>query len=202
DAVNPLVSSWRVAADSSPPHSAPRRSDTSAQSERLSSSRTQRARPPADMENCKLSALLSLIGGILFILPHCFGKNVPIRLQTGDNSSLSEGKGEGRPRVTRSAVACDSGFDEFCMNNGKCMLLVDLNERHCRCDIGFYGPRCSIPEMVHQKMAEEEIVLIVFCVGLLLIGLAGASYFFFKWYKKNKFPRQQKRQGYTGVQLV
>ncbi|XP_024131464.1 proepiregulin [Oryzias melastigma] len=151
---------------------------------------------------CRLSALLSLIGGVLFILPHCLGKNVPIRLQSGDNSSLSEGKGEGRPRVTRSEVACDSGFDEFCMNNGKCMFLVDLNERHCQCDIGFSGPRCINPDMVRQKMAGEEIVLIVFCVGLLLIGLAGALYFFFKWYKKNKFPRQQKRQGYRGVQLV
>uniref|UniRef100_A0A8C7WXZ8 EGF-like domain-containing protein n=1 Tax=Oryzias sinensis TaxID=183150 RepID=A0A8C7WXZ8_9TELE len=86
----------------------------------------------------------------------------------------------GRPRVTRSTVNCDSTFDQFCMNNGKCMLLVDLNEHHCQCDIGFNGPRCDMPEMVQGKMAEGEIILIVFCVGLLVIGLAGAAYFFFK----------------------
>uniref|UniRef100_A0A8C7WYP5 EGF-like domain-containing protein n=1 Tax=Oryzias sinensis TaxID=183150 RepID=A0A8C7WYP5_9TELE len=125
------------------------------------------------MGNYKLSVLLSLIGKV-----------------------------GGRPRVTRSTVNCDSTFDQFCMNNGKCMLLVDLNEHHCQCDIGFNGPRCDMPEMVQGKMAEGEIILIVFCVGLLVIGLAGAAYFFFKWYKKNKFPRQQKRQGYRGVQLV
>uniref|UniRef100_A0A8C7WXX8 EGF-like domain-containing protein n=1 Tax=Oryzias sinensis TaxID=183150 RepID=A0A8C7WXX8_9TELE len=154
------------------------------------------------MGNYKLSVLLSLIGGMMLILPHGHSKNVSISVQTGDNSSLSEGKVGGRPRVTRSTVNCDSTFDQFCMNNGKCMLLVDLNEHHCQCDIGFNGPRCDMPEMVQGKMAEGEIILIVFCVGLLVIGLAGAAYFFFKWYKKNKFPRQQKRQGYRGVQLV
>uniref|UniRef100_A0A3B5KCR6 EGF-like domain-containing protein n=1 Tax=Takifugu rubripes TaxID=31033 RepID=A0A3B5KCR6_TAKRU len=89
---------------------------------------------------------------------------------------------EVRPRVVkRSTRDCDSTFEHYCMNNGQCMLLVDINEHHCKCEAGFYGPRCGNLEFVIQPVTEEQIVAAVFCVSLLLIGLAGALFFFYKW---------------------
>ncbi|XP_071339561.1 proepiregulin-like [Trachinotus anak] len=154
------------------------------------------------MGNSKASALLSLIG-VMLLWPYVLTKSVSSRLQTADSSSLHAGQGEERHRVVkRSTQSCDSSFDNYCLNNGKCMLLVDMNEHHCNCERGFYGPRCASPELVMQPMGEEQIILIIFCVSLLIIGLAGALYFCFKWYKKNRFLPHQRRQGYKGVQAV
>lgn len=50
-----------------------------------------------------------------------------------------------------------------------------------RCEGGYYGPRCGTVELVMKPMAEEQIVLIVFCVGLLIVGLSGALYLCCKW---------------------
>lgn len=51
----------------------------------------------------------------------------------------------------------------------------------CRCERGFYGPRCSNLELVYQPMGEEQIIATIFCVSLLIVGLAGALYFCCKW---------------------
>uniref|UniRef100_A0AAQ5Z788 EGF-like domain-containing protein n=1 Tax=Amphiprion ocellaris TaxID=80972 RepID=A0AAQ5Z788_AMPOC len=107
--------------------------------------------------------------------------------------------------VKRMTKSCDSTFDDYCLNNGQCMLLVDINEHHCKCVGGYSGPRCGtvrLNDFVFQPLAEEQVVVVVFCVSLLIIGLAGALYFCCKWYKKNRFPRQQKRHSYKGVQAV
>ncbi|CAK6950804.1 proepiregulin-like [Scomber scombrus] len=154
------------------------------------------------MRNRKPSVLPSLIG-VMLLWPYVLTKSVSSKLQTADSASLSAGHGGERPHVAkRSTQSCDSSYDNFCLNNGHCMLLVDINEHHCKCESGYYGPRCSNPELVVQPMGEEQIILTIFCVGLLIIGLSGALYFFCKWYKKNRFPRQQKRQGYKGVQTA
>lgn len=51
----------------------------------------------------------------------------------------------------------------------------------CRCDVGFYGPRCANLELVTQPMGDGQMIVTVFCVSLLIVGLAGALYFFCKW---------------------
>ncbi|XP_031161632.1 proepiregulin isoform X1 [Sander lucioperca] len=155
------------------------------------------------MGNSKPSALLSLIAGVMLLWPYVLTKSVSSRLQTADSTSLSAGHGEEHPHVVKRSIQnCDSTFDSYCLNNGQCMLLVDINEHHCKCGRGFYGPRCSNPEFLVKPMGEEQIIVTIFCVTLLIIGLAGALYFFCKWYKKNRFPHQQKRQGYKGVQTA
>uniref|UniRef100_A0A3B4VL15 Epiregulin n=2 Tax=Seriola dumerili TaxID=41447 RepID=A0A3B4VL15_SERDU len=154
------------------------------------------------MGNSKASALLSLIG-VMLLWPYVLTKSVSSRLQTADSASLPAGQGEERPHVVkRSTQSCDSKFDTYCLNNGQCMLLVDMNEHHCKCERGFYGPRCAHPELVVQRMGDEQIIVTIFCVSLLIIGLAGVLYFCCKWYKKNRFRRHQKQQGYRGVQIV
>ncbi|XP_040011622.1 proepiregulin-like [Xiphias gladius] len=154
------------------------------------------------MGNGGPSALLSLIG-VMLLWPYVLTKSVSSRLQTADGASFSAGRAEERPRVVkRSTQSCDGTFDSYCLNNGQCMLLVDINEHHCKCERGFYGPRCANAELVIQPMAKEHIIVTVFCVSLLIIGLAGALYFCCKWCKKNRFPRQQKQQVSKGVQAV
>lgn len=40
---------------------------------------------------------------------------------------------EVRPRVMKwSILDCDSTFEKYCLNNGQCMLLVDIKEHHCK----------------------------------------------------------------------
>ncbi|XP_042343439.1 proepiregulin-like [Plectropomus leopardus] len=152
------------------------------------------------MRTSKPSALLSLLG-VMLLWPYVFTKSVSPRLQTTDSSSLPAGQGEEHPHVVRrSTQNCDSSFDSYCMNNGHCMLLVDMYVCVCVCDRGFYGPRCNNPELVFQPMGEGQIIVTIFCVTLLIVGLAGALYFCCKWYKKN--PRQQTQQGYKGVQTA
>ncbi|KAM7415855.1 hypothetical protein PAMA_018087 [Pampus argenteus] len=150
----------------------------------------------------KPSALLSLMC-VMLLWPYVLTKNVTSKLQPTDSIPLTTGHKEERPHVgKRSTQKCDSTFDKYCLNNGQCMLLVDINEHHCKCESGFYGPRCSNPELVFQPTGEEQIIVIIFCVCLLIIGLAGVLYFCCKWYKKNRFPRQPKQQGYKGVQAA
>uniref|UniRef100_UPI0037E7CCDF proepiregulin-like n=1 Tax=Semicossyphus pulcher TaxID=241346 RepID=UPI0037E7CCDF len=147
------------------------------------------------MGNSKPSALLSLIG-VMLLWPYVLTKSVSSRLQTEDSSSLSAGQGEQRPHVVkRSTQNCDSSFDKYCLNHGQCMLLVDIDEHHCKCESGFYGPRCSNLELVVQPLGEEQILLTIFCVTLLIIGLAGALYFCCKWYKKKQIPTSSEAAG-------
>ncbi|KAM9858809.1 proepiregulin-like [Aulostomus maculatus] len=152
------------------------------------------------MWNIKPSALLSLIG-VLLLWPFGFTKSASSKLQPADGASPA-GQGEERHHVgKRSTQNCDSTFDNYCMNNGQCMLLVDINEHHCKCQKGFYGTRCSSPELVVKQMGEKQIIVIIFCVGLLIVGLAGALYLCCKWYKKNRFP-SQKCQESKGMQTA
>ncbi|KAM8887465.1 proepiregulin-like [Spinachia spinachia] len=145
------------------------------------------------------SARLSLLG-VMLLWPYVLTRSVSSTLQAADSGSLSAGPRGERPHLVKRAIQmCDSTFDSYCMNSGQCMLLVDDNEHHCKCERGFYGPRCSRLELVAQPMGEEQIIVTIFCVVLLIVGLGGLLYFCCKWYKKNKFQKQQR---YKGVQIA
>uniref|UniRef100_A0A3B4AM07 EGF-like domain-containing protein n=1 Tax=Periophthalmus magnuspinnatus TaxID=409849 RepID=A0A3B4AM07_9GOBI len=110
-------------------------------------------------------------------------------------------RGEERPHVEkRSILSCDSSFDNYCLNNGQCLFLVDLNENHCKCELGYLGTRCEHTQLVVQPMKEEEVALIIVCVVLLILGLTGALYFFCKWLQiKKSFLIHQ---GYSEVKIT
>uniref|UniRef100_A0A3Q3N8P9 EGF-like domain-containing protein n=1 Tax=Labrus bergylta TaxID=56723 RepID=A0A3Q3N8P9_9LABR len=113
------------------------------------------------------------------ILSHVLGRNLVTLLSVSFDPTLGTTGLGGRvvPLMAlllvkpdnshRSTQKCESTFDKYCLNNGLCMLLVDINEHHCKCEDGFYGPRCGNLELVFQPMAEEQILLTVFCVILL-----------------------------------
>ncbi|XP_077418007.1 proepiregulin-like [Vanacampus margaritifer] len=151
----------------------------------------------------KVSALLSIFG-VMLLWPFVLTKSISSILHTTHaDSSLSAGNGQERPHVVkRSTQNCDPTFANYCMNGGQCRLLVEVNEHHCTCHGGFYGPRCSNLELVFKPIGEEQIIFIIFCVILLTVGLAGSLYCCCKWYKKNKCNPQKKRQGYKGVQIA
>uniref|UniRef100_A0A667ZDW9 EGF-like domain-containing protein n=1 Tax=Myripristis murdjan TaxID=586833 RepID=A0A667ZDW9_9TELE len=123
--------------------------------------------------------------GVMLVWPHISTKSVSSKLQTVASTSLSAGISSvrcgqevERPRVGRLMTQrCDAALDNFCLNNGQCMLLVDTNEHHCKCESGYYGPRCAHMQLVFQPMGEEQLILTIVCVSLLIIGLAGALYF-------------------------
>ncbi|CAN9512990.1 unnamed protein product [Ophioblennius macclurei] len=149
------------------------------------------------METSRPSALI----GMLLIAPCILTPSVSSRLQTVVSHSPSAGQGGERPHVVkRSIQGCSISFKNYCMNDGKCMYLVDINEHHCQCEKGYYGPRCAAQELLVQPMAGEQVIVIIFGVGLLIIGLSGLLYFCCKWHKKNRCPSQPKRNGYKGVQ--
>ncbi|XP_076010170.1 proepiregulin-like isoform X1 [Genypterus blacodes] len=148
------------------------------------------------------AALLPIIGFMLF-WPHVLTKSASSKPQTAADFSPSAVQEEERPRVEKLMTQnCDGTMENFCFNNGQCMFLVDLNEHSCMCESGFSGHRCSHMVLVYKPLGEEQIIATVFCVVLLIIGLAGALYFCCKWYKKKRIRRQQTQQGYRGVQTA
>lgn len=152
------------------------------------------------MRNNKLSVLLSFVG-VMLLWPYVLTRSISFKRLTADGNSAEQG--EERPHVvTRSLQNCDKSLDDYCLN-GQCMLKVDANEKLCQCEMGFHGSRCEHPQLVVRPMGEEQLAVIIVCVVLLIIGLAGALYFFCKWYiKRDRLPQQQKRQGYRGVQTT
>uniref|UniRef100_A0A8C3A2I0 EGF-like domain-containing protein n=1 Tax=Cyclopterus lumpus TaxID=8103 RepID=A0A8C3A2I0_CYCLU len=127
--------------------------------------------------------------GVMLLWPNVLTRSVSSSTQTADTFPsaallllFSGQEGELPLVVKRSTQNCDGTFDSYCMNSGQCMLLVDINEHHCKCERGFYGPRCSNLELVVQPMGEEQLIVTIFCVALLIIGLAGTLYFCCKWY--------------------
>ncbi|XP_051923272.1 proepiregulin-like [Hippocampus zosterae] len=150
----------------------------------------------------RVSALLSTFG-VMLLWPFALTKSMSSTLHaTHADSSMSAGHGEERSHVVkRFTQNCDSSYANYCMNGGQCMLLVDVKEHHCKCHSGFYGPRCSNLELVFKPVGEVQLVFIIFCVTLLIMGLAGALFCCCK-YKKNKCNPKQKRHGYKGVQTA
>ncbi|KAF3849438.1 hypothetical protein F7725_019157, partial [Dissostichus mawsoni] len=115
----------------------------------------------------------------------------PVRLNMGNPSAILSMIERRAPHVVkRSTQNCGSTFESYCMNHGQCMLLVDVNEQHCQCEKGFYGPRCSKMEFVVQELGRSDSCHHFLCES--------ADY----RYKKNKCGRQQKRQGYKEVQIA
>ncbi|XP_039906725.1 proepiregulin-like [Simochromis diagramma] len=150
----------------------------------------------------KLSVLLSIIG-VMMIWPYVLTESASPRVPSADGASLPAGQGEKQQHVVKwSMQNCESAYDNYCLNNGQCILLVDINEHHCKCETGFIGSRCEKLELVLGPEDEKQIIIIIFFMILLIIGLAGALYLFCRWYEKNSFRRQLKRQGYKGVEMA
>ncbi|CAL8250022.1 unnamed protein product [Boreogadus saida] len=147
-----------------------------------------------------IAPILLSLSGLMLVWPSALSDTGAREHTAGSVSAYNE-MGQQRRRVERSPIeSCGSDHQNYCFNHGKCMLLVDMNEHHCKCERGYYGTRCAHMELVFQPMKEEQWVLVAVCVVMLLIGLTGALYFFFKWYRRNKCPLPKKRAGYMGVE--
>ncbi|XP_029573913.1 proepiregulin isoform X1 [Salmo trutta] len=161
------------------------------------------------MRNPQPPILLSFLA-LLLVWPDVHSTDVLSSTQPAPTSPASShceaettaDQEQSRPHMEKvMRQKCDSSVESYCLN-GECLLLLDLNEHHCKCERGYYGPRCAHLEMVFQPMKEEHVILMVVCGGLLFIGVAGAFYFFCRWYKRNRCPPQQKQQTYQEVQMA
>ncbi|CAL1614851.1 unnamed protein product [Knipowitschia caucasica] len=124
-------------------------------------------------------------GGCTFALVFCEALLWSLVLSRSSTPDVISA-GEQRPRVAqRSLLSCD----HYCLNNGQCVFLVELNVNHCKCELGFQGSRCEAPQLVMKPMKEEQVALIVVSVFLLSVGLGGALYFFCKWYRRKHLPK-------------
>ncbi|KAJ8005557.1 hypothetical protein DPEC_G00119180 [Dallia pectoralis] len=162
-------------------------------------------RPHRTMRNTQPSVMLSFMGLLLVVKcvhPTSLSSSTQ-RVSTRQTTSApcrTETCSQSREEPTRSSALtgkgkCDSSQEEYCLN-GECFLLLDVNEHHCKCEKGYYGPRCAHLEMVFQPMREEHVILMVVCVGLMVVGIAGAVYLFSQWYKRTRCPTDQKKQLY------
>ncbi|XP_066566931.1 proepiregulin isoform X2 [Amia ocellicauda] len=146
--------------------------------------------------------LLLLFLGLLHV-PHIHSTTPSPTCGPGQlecSTSVSPENSNGTPHIAEVRMQkCESDMDTYCFH-GECMFLLDINEHHCRCDQGFTGPRCAHSDLVFKPLSDEYVILTVVCVALFCVAGAGAFYFFYKWYKKNKCTPKEKN--YQEVQLA
>lgn len=107
---------------------------------------------------------------------------------------------ENSPRVAQVAITeCKAEMQDYCFH-GDCIYIVDLNQHHCRCDVGFSGVRCVHSELLTQHLSKEYLALIIILVLFFLIAILVATYYFYKWYQ-NKKERQANNQKYKEVDV-
>ncbi|XP_023658756.1 proepiregulin [Paramormyrops kingsleyae] len=148
------------------------------------------------MGDIKASLFLALYG---LLLLGCYADttNPPPTCGPGQCSKSQE-----TPLVQRVMFQkCNSSLG-YCIH-GECIQLVDIPDPHCKCQLGYVGPRCELLDLdkiIQPTISEEHIILTVVCVGLLLIGIAGLLYFSIKWSQKNRRPPPEKM--YQEVQMA
>ncbi|XP_043917100.1 proepiregulin-like [Protopterus annectens] len=91
---------------------------------------------------------------------------------------------------------CSQNMENYCLY-GTCIFFEDLQEHHCRCEVGYTGSRCMHMELVVQPMSEKFVALTVVLTVLFVTGVSVAIYFIHTWYKKNR--REQKEKKYAGL---
>ncbi|KAL3877317.1 hypothetical protein ACJMK2_035047 [Sinanodonta woodiana] len=110
---------------------------------------------------------------------------------------------------------CGKDFEGYCMNNGTCLILSELDQRYCECQLGYTGQHCgeliippipSTPDLnkllaeirnIDKLNHERTLIIIGIIVGILaFIGICIASYFLAK--RRNKlFYRRQGEKSST-----
>ncbi|XP_061754491.1 neuregulin 2a isoform X6 [Nerophis ophidion] len=80
------------------------------------------------------------------------------------------------------ARRCNDTEKAFCVNGGDCFFIRGINRLSCKCQDGFFGPRCANTEPLRlhmpnpSKKAEElyqkrVLTITGICVALLLVGI-------------------------------
>lgn len=118
------------------------------------------------------------------------------------NCTTAMVKTNGSPRVAPVKISsCKEEMQDYCWN-GQCMYLVDLDEHYCRCDKGYTGTRCTHTELVQKPPIEEYLALTIFLTFLLLLAIAVALFFAYKWYKNKKLSQPTKEYKEVTTQNV
>ncbi|KAM4707709.1 proepiregulin [Discoglossus pictus] len=132
----------------------------------------------------RCTSLLLLFGFQMFQMV-CGTTVIPL-CKSDENCTTAMVKTTNSPRVAPVKLAkCAPHMDSYCWN-GQCMYIVELEEHYCKCDTGYRGLRCVDSELSIQPMSQEYVALTIFVTVLLLLAIAIASFFAYKWYKNKK----------------
>ncbi|XP_063281369.1 proepiregulin isoform X1 [Pelobates fuscus] len=153
------------------------------------------------------SSLLTLFiyfTGFFLLQAVCGTTVVPLCNSDGslENCTTAMIKTNSSPRAVAARVgACVGEMEKFCWN-GQCMYFIDLDEHYCRCDKGYTGTRCTHSELVHQPLSEEYLALTIFLTVMLLLAVAVAAFFAYKWYKNKKLRQPIKEYKEVNTQNI
>ncbi|XP_038615802.1 proepiregulin [Tachyglossus aculeatus] len=97
------------------------------------------------------------------------------------------------PRVAPVVrTSCVAEMQSYCFH-GECVYLVDLNESSCQCELGYVGKRCEHAILtVQQPLGKEYLALTILLILFFLASVAGALYYFCRWYQNRKGRNQSK----------
>ncbi|XP_053317602.1 proepiregulin-like [Spea bombifrons] len=119
-----------------------------------------------------------------------------------DNCTTAMVQTKKSPRVAPvRIVKCDAEMEGYCWN-GQCMYLVDIDEHYCRCVKGYSGVRCTFAELTRKPLSEEYLALTIFLSLLLIMAIAVAAFFAYKWYKIKKLREPIKEYKEVNTQNV
>ncbi|MEE6461867.1 hypothetical protein FKM82_001433 [Ascaphus truei] len=156
------------------------------------------------MDSWRRTCSLLVLCGFLMLQLVCGTTVIPL-CKPGDpaeNCTIAMVQTDDSPRVAPvKIIRCRTEMENFCFN-GQCMYLVDLDEHSCRCNKGFTGDRCVHPEFVKKPTSQEYLALTIFLTLLLLLAIAVASFFAYKWYKNKKLSQPQKEYTEVNAQNV
>uniref|UniRef100_A0A8D0GNK1 Proepiregulin n=1 Tax=Sphenodon punctatus TaxID=8508 RepID=A0A8D0GNK1_SPHPU len=142
---------------------------------------------PASCSQLRLASLL-LLCLVFHQLQAALGTTViPLcgRNET-ENCTTALVQTENSPRMAQVGITkCKPEMKDYCFH-GQCMFLVEMDEHHCRCDVGFSGARCMHSELVVQPLSKEYVVLTVLLLLFLLVASLVAIYYFYEWYQGKK----------------
>ncbi|KAL2094844.1 hypothetical protein ACEWY4_009563 [Coilia grayii] len=110
-------------------------------------------------------------------------------------TTLSPGSGHAR--------RCNDTEKTYCVNGGHCYFIHGINQLSCKCEEGYFGPRCLETEPLRLRMpnpfptqkAEElyqkrVLTITGICVALLVVGIVCVV----AYCKTNLPPRKQKKK--------
>ncbi|XP_036776768.2 LOW QUALITY PROTEIN: pro-epidermal growth factor [Manis pentadactyla] len=93
---------------------------------------------------------------------------------------------DGHYSVRNSYKECPPSHDGYCLNDGVCIYIEEVDSYACRCAVGFVGDRCQYRdlrwELRHagygrQRNVTVAAACVVALVLMLILGLCGAHYY-------------------------
>lgn len=87
---------------------------------------------------------------------------------------------------------CPEELTYYCIH-GECRYLREMGEPSCRCEPGFFGPRCEFLDFDRLKEERKQIIIICVSVGLVLLIILVVFICFFS-HRRGTVCKQKRRR--------